>query len=89
VPTTATTGEGVPDLWDAIRRHREHLIASGELEERRARRVRDELQRIVVERLHERARVAMDGDRLEAVEERVLARELDPWAAADELLAGA
>jgi LAO/AO transport system kinase len=86
VATDATSSDGVPELWAAISRHREHLVASGELATRRARRVHDELQRIVVERLHERARTAMDGDRMDALEQRVLDRQIDPWAAADELL---
>jgi LAO/AO transport system kinase len=86
VATEATTGDGVPELWSAIARHREHLASSGELETRRARRVHDELERIVVERLHERARTAMDGTQMGEVERRVLSREIDPWAAADELL---
>lgn len=47
--TTAQVGEGVDELLDAVARHREHLAASGELEQRRRarteRRVRDVVER--------------------------------------------
>lgn len=86
VDTVGTTGEGVGELFDALRRHRVHLEETGELERRRALRLREELHRIVLERLHERARAAEDAADLDAIEARVLARELDPWAAADQIL---
>ncbi len=41
VETVATTGAGVGALWDALRSHREHLLATGELGARRERRDRD------------------------------------------------
>src|SRR5688572_11006621 len=47
-----TTGEGVPAVWDAINRHREHESATGELARRRAFRAREELRAIVAQRLH-------------------------------------
>jgi LAO/AO transport system kinase len=84
--TVATESTGIDDLWQAIADHRTHLVATGELEVRRERRLRDELQRIVVERLHERARSLGVGDDRESIEHRVLTRELDPWSAADQLL---
>jgi LAO/AO transport system kinase len=86
VSVTATTGEGTEELWAALEAHTAHLADSGELGERRARRQRDEVERIVVERLYARAR-ELRGDRdPEALVARVLAREIDPWTAADELL---
>jgi LAO/AO transport system kinase len=86
--TVATTGEGVPELWEAINAHRTHAEASGQLESRRAFRAREELREIVAERLHQRAREICTGDRWEALTEAVAARESDPWAAADTMLDG-
>src|SRR5690606_36957077 len=43
VATVAATGEGVPDLAQRIQGHRDHLEASGGLEEARRRRVRSEV----------------------------------------------
>ena len=46
----------------------------------------EELRAIVVERLLDRARAAGRGERFEALRQRVFDRELDPYAAADEIL---
>jgi LAO/AO transport system kinase len=88
IATTATTGDGIGALWDAIGEHRVFLSAEGRLEERRARRMREELVHIVAARLLERARGIAGGESLDAAAAAVLARELDPWAAADRLLDG-
>ena len=55
VDTTASSGEGLADLWHEISRHREHLVAHGLLEQRRTERVAHELQRVMVAR--SRARI--------------------------------
>ncbi|MGY6500858.1 MAG: methylmalonyl Co-A mutase-associated GTPase MeaB [Acidimicrobiales bacterium] len=86
VATVALDGEGVPELWEAVGRHRAHLESSGQLERRRAARRRDELEAIITERLRARAEALCGVDALEAVHRRVAAGELDPWDAADEVL---
>ncbi len=83
--TTATTGEGVAELWGAVGRHRAHLTATGELESRRAARVGDELVRIVAALLHERAQSA-GGPELDDIAGAVARRTIDPWSAAEQLL---
>jgi LAO/AO transport system kinase len=85
VPTTAPTGDGVDELWAAIGQHRAHLESSGQLEARRAARVGDELTRILVALLHERA-VAAGRGRLDDLAAEVARREVDPWTAAERLL---
>jgi LAO/AO transport system kinase len=83
--TTASTGDGVAELWDSIAEHRAHLSASGELTDRRRARLADEITEIVAALLRERAR-ASSGDRLDRLAERVVARDIDPWTAAAQLL---
>jgi LAO/AO transport system kinase len=88
VKTVATTGEGVDDVVAALDAHLAHLRASGELGARRVRRAREEIEAIAVTSLRERwgdvhARAELDG-----LAERVVAGRTDPYAAADELLAG-
>jgi len=87
ISTIGTTGEGVPELWAAIGAHREHATASGVLGDRRRFRLREELREIVAERLRERARELCSGERWDQLAQAVLAHELDPWSAADEMLA--
>jgi LAO/AO transport system kinase len=88
VATVATDGRGVTDLWDAVRSHRAHQASTGELARRRSDRRRDELARIVVERLRARADELCGGDAFEELHAKVERGELDPWSAVDELFAG-
>jgi LAO/AO transport system kinase len=83
--TTASTGEGVAEVWAAIAEHKVHLTDSGQLEVRRTERVSDELTEIVAALLRERAKEAV-GDRLDRLAAKVAARTVDPWTAARELL---
>ncbi len=87
VPTVATRGEGVDELAAAVARHREWLGRTGELDRRRHRRVHDEIEAIVMTAV--RARFGrMHGDaRLDTLAEKVLGGHLDPYAAADEVIA--
>jgi len=87
VTTVANTGEGVPELWDAVLEHREYAESSGLLEERRRFRSSEELREIVANRLRERARELCTGDRWDEVTAEVTEQRLDPWSAADEMLA--
>ena len=87
VTTVAHTGEGVPELWDAVLEHREYAGGSGLLEERRRFRSSEELREIVANRLRERARELCTGDRWDEVTGEVTEQRLDPWSAADEMLA--
>jgi LAO/AO transport system kinase len=85
VATVASTGEGVEELWRAVRDHREQLTSSGELQRRRAARVADELTEIVAALLRERAKRTA-GEHLDRLAAAVADRTIDPWTAAEELL---
>jgi LAO/AO transport system kinase len=86
VETVATDGRGVDDLWRAVLDHRAHFEADGRLERRRDSRLREELRAIVHERLREGADARCSGELFDRLVAQVAARELDPYAAADELL---
>jgi GTPase len=86
VETIATDSRGIDDLWRAVLDHRAHLEADGRLERRRDARLREELRAIVHERLRAGAEERCSGERFDRLVEKVAARELDPYAAADELL---
>lgn len=86
VCASSTTGEGVPEVWRAVEDHRAHGLSTGELTERRRRRAAEEVTRLVAARLLEQARALTAGPRAESLAEAVASGELDPWAAADELL---
>jgi len=86
VQTVATDSRGVEDLWRAVLDHRAYLEADGRLERRRDERLREELRAIVHERLRAGAEERCHGERFDRLVAQVAARELDPYAAADELL---
>jgi len=86
VETVATDSRGIDDLWRAVLDHRAFLEADGRLDRRRDARLREELRAIVHERLRAGADERCSGERFDQLVEKVAARELDPYAAADELL---
>jgi LAO/AO transport system kinase len=87
VSTVAVEHAGIDEVVSAIESHRAWLSSSGNLDERRAARLRDELVAIVSERVIERVTTLRAGADFERLQAAVAAREIDPWTAADELLA--
>ncbi len=85
--TTAVKGEGLAALADAIAEHRAYLETSGELERQRAIDARHQVLSIARAILLERIRQATPEAELEALVQRVAARELDPHSAAEALAA--
>jgi LAO/AO transport system kinase len=83
--TVATENVGIDDVREAISRHREHLVASGEGEARRRRRIAEELRGLVVERLTAAAAELSSGPRFDALVDAIAHDERDPWSAAAEL----
>ncbi|MGH3509683.1 MAG: methylmalonyl Co-A mutase-associated GTPase MeaB [Nocardioidaceae bacterium] len=86
VKTVAQTGEGIDELLAKIDAHRTRMVASGELERRRVRRARDEVEAIAVTALRERWGDVHAHVKLDSLAARVAEGETDPYTAADELL---
>ena len=87
VATVASTATGIDDVVTAVASHRAWLTEEGRLDAKRSARLCDELVGILSERVVERVRGLRSGDDFARVQAAVAARELDPWTAADELLA--
>lgn len=83
--TVASTGEGVADVVDALEEHGTWLRESGELQLRRVRRARNEIETLALTALRRRWGGVGDGDRLDDLAAAVVAGETDPYAAADAL----
>jgi LAO/AO transport system kinase len=86
VDTVATDGTGIDELWAAIRSHQAAAATSGRLEQERAERVKVEVRRILARRLLEEAEARADGDGFDALCAEIVAGDLDPWEAVDQLL---
>jgi len=86
VLTVASKGEGVDEVAAEIANHLEHLSATGELRERRHRRVRSEIEAIALVGVQKRfARLSGDS-RLDSLADGVLEGKNDPFSAADVLI---
>ena len=83
--TRATTGEGICELMEAIEQFREH----GERRPASRRRTRAEfrLRELLAQRFveHVEGRVLRDAE-LDQIIDRIAARALDPYTAADEIM---
>ncbi len=86
VMTVAQTGDGVYDVVEKIDAHRVWMEKSGELERRRVRRARDEIEAIAVTSLRRRWGDVHARTELDALAEQVVAGASDPYVAADSLL---
>jgi LAO/AO transport system kinase len=88
VKTVAARGEGIDDVVAAIDKHHEWLDGSGRLDAKRRIRAADEIEAIAVAALRERMGDLRGGSLLDELAGRVVGGDLDPYAAADTLLAG-
>jgi LAO/AO transport system kinase len=88
VPTVAVKDEGVADVIERLGEHLSWMEGSGELGRRRRARARDEIEAIAVTTLRERMGDLHGHQRLDVLAEKVLDGSCDPYAAADELVAG-
>jgi LAO/AO transport system kinase len=88
VKTEATAGRGVPELLETVERFRAQTLASQG--SRRRDRAEFRLRELLAQRFiqHVERRVLAAGE-LEAVLERIAARELDPYTAVDRIVARA
>jgi GTPase len=87
VTTVATTDEGTEALWSVVRSHRDYLSDSGLLERRRNQRLLDELRRVVAFRIERAVRSGERGSIYDDVKRALLNREMDPYEAAEKLVA--
>ncbi|BDH14817.1 MULTISPECIES: methylmalonyl Co-A mutase-associated GTPase MeaB [Streptomyces] len=88
VKTVAARGEGVDEVVEALEKHRAWMEERGVLAERRRSRAAHEVETIAVTALRERIGDLRGDRRLDALAERIVSGETDPYRAADELVDG-
>jgi LAO/AO transport system kinase len=87
IQTVATTGDGVVELIDAVEEHARVMARTGELEERRRRRLITHTRDVVERLLRQRVWAAWNGQqRLAEGLERVAAGETSPYHLAAEII---
>jgi LAO/AO transport system kinase len=88
VSTVATDDRGVADLLAAVEAYRAEAEASGALARRRREHLRRQFEDTLQDRLRRRvAETVLAGEERDHVVDRLVAREIDPFAAVDEVLA--
>ncbi|MEZ4586683.1 MAG: methylmalonyl Co-A mutase-associated GTPase MeaB [Gemmatimonadales bacterium] len=86
--TSATTGDGIDELVAALARHRDWARQCGETERRHHAAMRTEIEALMRERVLRDLARRIDATAVAAAASRVLQKELDPYDAAELLLAG-
>ena len=90
VKTEASRGEGVDALVARLQEHRAHILAGGQLAERRRRNLRSEVLSIATARMRRRLEEDLREDaEFQRLLEQVVSRHLDPASAATALLQAA
>ncbi|MER5948206.1 methylmalonyl Co-A mutase-associated GTPase MeaB [Streptomyces sp. NPDC001904] len=88
VKTVAARGEGIDEVVEALEKHRAWMEEHGVLSERRVARASREVETIAVTALRERIGDLRGDRRLDALADRIVSGDLDPYRAADELVEG-
>jgi LAO/AO transport system kinase len=89
VRTIAADGTGIAELAAQLDAHQAWLDSSGEGERRRLARARGEITTLALAELRQRMGALPGDSAADELARRVAAGELDPYSAADELIAGA
>lgn len=85
VTTVAQTGQGVEELWEAVRRHQQHLDGDPGVAVAR-RQAEREVRIAMVEVLARRTEEQVEESEIRVAVDEIVARRVDPWTAAEELL---
>lgn len=87
VQTVATMDQGIEELIEVIEEHRKYLERSGGLEERRIKRSKAELFKIVEQMVDDAVKGAIcsGGDYYDLVQKMASSGEIDPYSAAEEI----
>ena len=86
--TVASRGEGIAEVVAALDEHREWMERNGELGRRRLARATDEIESLALATLREQMGSLREDRGLPALADAVVAGRLDPYTAADRLVAG-
>jgi LAO/AO transport system kinase len=84
--TVATEGKGLPELLDALEKHRAHLKATGDWERRERARLEAELETLIQETLMARFRTTVSAAQLDEALDKLYRRKLSPHETVAQLL---
>jgi LAO/AO transport system kinase len=85
VSTTATTSEGIDELWKGIKTHQEFL-GNGKFEAKRLEKLKYELENQISQKLFTRKIVEIGDDEITKTSKAILNRKIDPFTAVDNII---
>ena len=83
---SATNQTGILELVDAILEHKTHLTKTGQLAQRNRQKYQKEIENILVDRLLAQYLKSADNPALDQLLDKLVEREIDPYAVVDQLL---
>ena len=83
IKTTATTGEGIEEVWATVERFRAHPTKD---DRRRRARFEHHFRALLGQHVLRRLERSLPAGELDRVVDRIAAREIDPYSAADALI---
>ncbi|WP_420886155.1 methylmalonyl Co-A mutase-associated GTPase MeaB [Caldanaerobacter subterraneus] len=85
VKAVAQEGKGIGEVLEKIHSHKEYLISSGQLEERRKNRIKMEITESVKNKLMKDVFAKMGNEEFDQKIQKVMAKEIDPYTVAEAL----
>ena len=85
VPITATTGEGIDELWENIEKHQEYLGKEKFLA-KRLEKLKYELENQISQKLFTKKIIEIGDDEIAKTSNDVLNRKIDPFTAVDNII---
>lgn len=85
VSTTATTGEGIEQLWKEIEKHHEYL-GKEKFENKRLEKLKYELENQISQKLFTKKIIEIGDDEITRASKAVLSRKIDPFTAVDNII---
>lgn len=89
LPTTGTTGEGIPELIAELEKHLGYLRSSGEWQRREEKRLTNELEVMLRDSLRSHWEREISPSTYQTTLDKVISRKITPWKAVEILLEGA
>ena len=85
VSTTASTGEGIGNLWNEIEKHQKYL-GKDKLQARRLRKLKYELENQISQKLFTKKIIEIGDDEIAKTSKEILNRRIDPFTAVDNII---
>jgi LAO/AO transport system kinase len=88
IVATAQTGEGIPQVWQALQDHKSFLASSGLLKERRQAKTQAELAELVSAIARDNLKASMENSKeARSLLAQIINNQVDPHSAAEDLIA--